>query len=53
MKTSTENSPTARVPWMAKYPPIRRVAVKPARIAIRMIGPKAELKRIAALLASR
>ena len=38
---------------MTSHPPISKVAVKPARMAIRMIGTNAEEKRIASLLASR
>ena len=47
MKTSTEKKPTLRVPSMTILPPISRVIVKPIRIAMRISGTKAELRRMA------
>ena len=53
MKTSTLYAPTSIRPSSAIWPPTTSVAVKPTTIAMRMIGTKAELTRIALRFASR
>ncbi len=53
MYTSTENTPTSRVPSSAARPPTISVTVKAARIAIRMSGMKADDSLMARRLASR
>ena len=47
MKTSTLKALASSWPSRARCPPIRSVAVKPARISIRMSGEKA-LERVIA-----
>ena len=47
MNTRTEYAPTANTPSNASRPPRRRVAVNPARMAIRMSGTNAAERRIA------